>query len=998
MKTRILFTILFAMVAFAGQSQVGPGEIDNTFNSSGIGAYGGNPSAVPLDATADGNVYKSKVYPATSVHKDKILIVGRFTSYNGVAREYIARLNADGTLDTTFSATTAFGSSQYIYCVEILANDKILIGGGFTVAASGITYKNMARLNSDGTLDTTFCSAAGTTRGTNGVVHAFCPLGTNASSGLYIGGDFSSYSGTACGRVIKLTSVGALASGFLTSSTNTPTGEVRTIVLQGTSPTSKVLVGGFFAGFNNGGTTVNQSRIIRLNTDGSLDTTFNSGGAGATGGSDGAVFQIAYVGSGSYSGIYVAGRFDLYNGVARKGFIKLNTSGALVTGFNGGAAGTGGTYTHVFCFTIQPDNKFILGGNFTQWNGTNIPKAIVRLNPDGSRDTTFLTGTGFSGGTSVYQGVAVIRDIQLQSDSKIIVGGDFTTYDGNPRRMIARIKTRECSLAAVYYEDTGWDGGVIPTDPTNENYYVSIVSGTCTIPSGTNVYACELDIKPGATLLVEHNASITVKGVLMNNGYFQIDDSGSLIQIKDDAVNADLGDGMFKVIRNTKPVRRYDFTYWASPVENQTLYNLSPNTLADKYYKFNTAGNNWVTIMNGAESMATGQGYIIRAPQSHSITAPSVYQATFIGRPNNGLLSTTVYKSGTNSWNLLGNPYPSSIDINSFLNDSNNSTKLGGTVYIWTHNTAINPQTGVYSYVSSDYLAYNKTAGTVTSPGGASFNGKLASGQSFFVEALANNVSVQFKNSMRSSTNNTQFFRTSAQNSPNASYDVEDTTKSRVWLNITNANGAFHQIAVGYLAGATNGFDRDYDGKVFSGSSLTLYSVGVNENYVIQGRALPFKDTDEVELGYTNPSQGTLTISLAQFDGLFTEQDVYIKDATTNMVHNLKNGDYQFTSAAGSFHKRLKIIFKVPSQQQYLGRQANLTASARENMVQLKAEEDALINKVEVYDVTGKLLFVSNEGLNSDSFETTSITRQNQLILVKAYMVDGKIQTKKIMF
>lgn len=996
MKTRLLILIALAIFSVAGQAQIGPGEIDNSFNSSGIGAYGGNPNANPLDANADGNIYKSKVYGAASVHKDKILIVGRFTSYNGVAREYIARLNADGTLDTSFNATTTFGNNQYIYCVEILSNNKILIGGGFTVSGGGITFKNMARLNEDGSLDTTFCSAAGTTRGTNGVVHAFCPDG---SSTLIIGGEFSSYSGTPCGRVIKLTSTGALSPTFISDANNTPSGEVRTIVKLG----QKTLVGGFFTSYKSGGTTYNQARLVRLNTDGTYDSTFNLGGAGFTSAaSDAAVFQVSVVNSGTYAGIYVGGRFDQYNGVIRKGFVKLNPNGVLVPGFNGGNVGATGSYLHVFCFAIQPDNKFVIGGNFTQWNGSAVSKGMIRLNPDGTMDTNFLTGTGFAGGTSVYQGVAVVRDINLQSDSKIIVGGDYLTYDGTSRRMISRIKTRECSSAAVFYDETGWDNNYIPTNPADQNYYVSIASGTCTIPSGTNVYACELDIKPGATLIIDPNASITVRGNMMNNGTFIVNDKGSLVQVRDNAVNTDLGDGVFQMYRKTQPVRRFDYTYWSSPVEGQLLHDISPLTLADKFYKFNTPTNAWSLIMNGAETMAAAKGYIVRAPQNHSTTVPSVHEAQFIGRPHNGVINTTILKNGSSSWNLLGNPYPSAIDVKAFLDDSDNASKIGGTVYLWTHTTNLNPANGVYNYVSTDYIAYNKTANTISGPNGIVFNGKVAAGQSFFVEGLQNNVTVSFKNSMRANTGNAQFLRTSSLNT-----DASELERSRFWLNVTNAQGGFHQMAVGYVAGATNDFDRDFDGKIFSGSNLTIYSLGSEFNYVIQGRALPFNDSDEIAIGYSNPTQGMVKISLPQYDGLFQDQAVYLVDMTRNVTVNLKNGDYEFSSAAGTFNNRFKIVFKKNQTLAPVALQTvfNVAVAARPQSQQLRVAVSSdvesvqpIIDKVEVFDVTGKLLFASRESVDSPEFETNSVVPHNQLVLVKTYLKDGQIETKKVLY
>ena len=195
--------------------------------------------------------------------------------------------------------------------------------------------------------------------------------------------------------------------------------------------------------------------------------------------------------------------------------------------------------------------------------------------------------------------------------------------------------------------------------------------------------------------------------------------------------------------------------------------------------------------------------------------------------------------------NLIGNPYPSAIDIDLFLTDPANATVVNGTIYLWTHNTAISsniPGNQIYNYTADDYAKYNLTGGVRTAAvtGGVVPDGKIASGQGFFIEAatgLANGTyTANFRNSMRLAGSNNQFYRVA---SPvNATQTTVE--KNRLWLGISNPQGAYNQILVGYITGATNNFDNLYDGKVMAGANvLSMYSPLGNDNLSIQGRALP---------------------------------------------------------------------------------------------------------------------------------------------------------------
>ncbi|MBF0693965.1 MAG: delta-60 repeat domain-containing protein [Flavobacterium sp.] len=1017
MKTKLLIIVLILLKCSVSHAQ--PGEIDNSFNFSGIGAYGTWPLSDPPtvdQGKVDAVVYTSAVYGANSIHKDKIIIGGRFTSYNGVQVGKIARLNPDGTLDETFNPSVEFTSTgHYIYCSLALSDGSVILGGQFNL----LGYTNIIKLQPNGDVDPTFMAFGAANRGFNGLVHALAADGNK----IMVGGNFQKIykpSGDiAVKRLVRLMSNGEVDYTFdnrRVPSGSTPGGdfdaEIRSITVQkpGTSD-ARYLIGGFFSKY-----TYNNidyvGRFFRFMKDGSFDESFhNNVGVGPLSPAEHqlAVFDSEFlpnIQTESNSKILVGGSFKQWkdgNGTTHniRGIIRLNENGQVDATFNLGGSGTGrgtnpsGSLT-VFAIQMQPDGKIILGGSLNGYNGIALPKGIVRLMADGTLDPLLETGEGFYSGTGVYGGAGTLRNIQLQSDGKIICSGDFTHYDGNPRRMIARIKTRECFNAGLFYEETGWDNGANP-ETFDNTYYMVINSGTVTIPSGQHWVACELEIKPGATLIIDQKASLTVKGIVMNNGTFHVEDSGSLVQIEEDAINADLGVGTFTLTRKTTPVKKFDFTYWSSPVEEQTLFDLSPFTLSDKYFEFNATTNSWLTPVGGSSAiMEQGKGYIIRAPQTFSATIAAVFTATFEGRPHNGMVKNNVRKSGTNTWNLLGNPYPSAIDANLFLD--HNSTKIGGTIYLWTHNTAVNPSTGAFQYTSDDYAVYNRTGTVNTSPTGVTFAGKIASGQGFFVASSVNSGQVEFTNAMRVTSvnnNNSQFYRLSDA-SASAETTIEGEEKHRIWLNLVNDQGAFKQTLVAYASGATNEFDRSYDAMVFNANSfVNLYSIANQENLAIQGKALPFSYDDVIPLGYSSTLAGQFAIELGNFDGMFTTEGVYLLDKDLNVMHNLKNGSYSFTTAVGTFDQRFELRFM------------NESLSTDENMLDENAfkafAENSVINlqstinivDVRVYDVAGRLL-AEKTGLNAMTFSTSLTHADNNVVIVKAKLDNNQEVIRKM--
>lgn len=492
--------------------------------------------------------------------------------------------------------------------------------------------------------------------------------------------------------------------------------------------------------------------------------------------------------------------------------------------------------------------------------------------------------------------------------------------------------------------------------------------------SAFDAYGYSLKILPGGFLTLSSGNNLTVTNAVNVNtgGNFSIINNASLIQV-DNVPNS----GTVNMERLTSPVYRFDYTYWNSPVtlgSNYTLGNLSPNTQPDKYYSWTPSisggTGNWAQ-----ESVATimdpRKGYIVRAPNSFSFT-PTVfapYTANFIGTPNNGDIACPIYygtlgaSSLNDKWNLLGNPYPSAVSAASFLGSANNTSVIDGTIYFWTHNSGINasfpdPFYGdfVLNYTASDYAAWNSTGGTAATTGGSAPNGFIASGQSFFVQSKAVAGSAIFTNAMRVKNNNSQFFRTSGPIAKSDNDNSEDTLeKHLIWLNMTNNTNAFNQLLVGYVENATPGWDRGFDGLHMNDGGLSFYSLIPDMKLVIQGRPLPFNVADEVPLGYESSVSGDYSIRIDHVDGLFQAQDIYLEDQLEQVLHNLKQSPYNFTTEAGIFDNR--FILRYTNNTLATGQntfEASVTAFIKDNSIFVKASEN--IETIELFDVSGKLV------------------------------------------
>ncbi len=197
---------------------------------------------------------------------------------------------------------------------------------------------------------------------------------------------------------------------------------------------------------------------------------------------------------------------------------------------------------------------------------------------------------------------------------------------------------------------------------------------------------------------------------------------------------------------------------------------------------------------------------------------------------------------------------------------------------------------------------------------------KLPTGPGFFATGIASGT-VNFINVMRisgtsladGSGGNQQFFKTKNPKAKTAKIE-----KNRVWLNLSNTQGAFKQTLIGYVTGATNENDTRFDGQSFDGHEfIDFYSINDGKNLTIQGRALPFDENDEVPLGYRTTITGEFTINIDQVDGSLTNRPI-LEDKLTHTVTDLKSGNYTFNTNAGTFDNRFVLRYKDHSSDKTL--------------------------------------------------------------------------------
>lgn len=362
------------------------GDVDPTFNAGAITRDNLTTVVRTIAVQADG----------------KVLIGGDFDKVSGNNRNFIARLNFDGSFDAGFNASALqkflSGSAGAVYKVVVQPDGKILVGGAFQV---GVDIKVIVRLNSDGSIDATFNSDGG---GSFAQAIVLQPDGK-----IVVAGQLANFGGVQSRGIVRLNQNGSLDTslGLVANLTN----NIYAVALQADG---KIVLGGNFFVIGSSPTVNN---IARLNSNGTFDSSFNVGT-----GTNNTVYAIAIQPNGK---VVAGGFFTNYNGTSRTQIARINTDGTIDNSFAPNIIGGGG----VFSIRLLPKGKMLLAGGLGSISG-NVRSGLARLNFNGSLDAFYPSGGAIN--NAVYA-------IDYQSGGGTLIGGTFTSVGGNPRSHFARL-------------------------------------------------------------------------------------------------------------------------------------------------------------------------------------------------------------------------------------------------------------------------------------------------------------------------------------------------------------------------------------------------------------------------------------------------------------------------------------------------------------------------------------------------------------------------------
>jgi len=450
--------------ASLGFPQVGQITIvdDESFNEPA-----GSPDTA-LDASAG---FNGDVFALALQTNNMILVAGDFTLANGIARNRLARLNPDGTLDTSFSTPTT-GANAAVRSLLVQSDGRIVIGGFFT-NINGVVNNHVTRLNYNGTLDSLFNVGSGADGSVFTLAETFVADGSRR---LFAGGAFLTVKGITRPFIARLNDDGSVdgswnpgigANGPVFAVVPYPTNSVRK---------GQVLIGGDFTTVGGFG----RAHIARLNADGTVDTSFNP-----PTGTDDSVRAIALQ---TDEQILIGGLFTNVNGVARSRIARLNANGTTDLAFTPGA----GANDAVLAIALQANNKILVGGQFTFANGVTRHR-ITRMNSDGSVDPTINFGLAAD---------SFVNSLVIQPDDKILLGGGFTHYDGLSYSRFLRIYGRAINGSGSFEFDSGHytvtengtnavvtvrrRGGTSGFPAQNANVFVTMSTSNGTAVAGVN--------------------------------------------------------------------------------------------------------------------------------------------------------------------------------------------------------------------------------------------------------------------------------------------------------------------------------------------------------------------------------------------------------------------------------------------------------------------------------------------------------------------------------
>lgn len=705
-------------------------------------------------------------------------------------------------------------------------------------------------------------------------------------------------------------------------------------------------------------------------------------------------------------------------GISGNGVVNiLNTSGDIILGNNFIKPELGGNITLSIPTTnirlklnnganVPEGSNFIIQSNNNTQN-RSIQRTSGDINIEGILDITNIRITNSSTGSIQVNETGKIRTrhteglfgvnaaiIEFESNKLQLNDNSTVEYYANSNQVVSTGLDYQNLLITGSGVKTTAHGDLIVNGMTS----IKSADAVLRVPRPGNI--------PDATpipLDTTPNVFYALGGIDNTNGTtgkFVLSSDANLIQHNDSRNNADNSKASIVVERYvhdmdannpvTTPVL-WDYVYWSSPIKNHALRPFSPGTQTNRFYEYRESNN---FFYNAPENVFyDAKGYAIRAEGTEGFTYNKTYE--FKGEPNNAnSYVSPILKMENNGYNLVGNPYPSNIDLDALF--STNSSNIHSVAYFWTNNTPTYYQSGA-SYVSNSYAIYNGTGGvpatTNATDGTTDYNvtatpdGFAKVGQGFIVKAKTHNVAgLTFNTNMRAGGNDMFFHRQ---------------VKNRFWINLSSPSQIVNTILVGYIPGATNEYEQDFDTNLMTVGSDAIYSILGTRKLAIQGKEDNFQVTDVIPIGVKFFELGKYTIDIPTREGLFETQKIYLKDKYRgNSIHDFTNGGYTFKAGPGEFKDRFEIIFKRRNIS--ISSQASLHALAdgkiniiKENDYISISSSNSLLKKVEIFNLSGRSIY-QNQNINQTQLQIPAGIFGKEILIVNVETSEGEIVSKKL--
>lgn len=607
-----------------------------------------------------------------------------------------------------------------------------------------------------------------------------------------------------------------------------------------------------------------------------------------------------------------------------------------------------------------------------------------------------------------------------------------------------------------------------------------ILLSTLGLISSFTVFS-QLYVSPNSYVFVNDQFMYVKQDVnLQNNGNFFLRNKSQLLQGSGGA-GANTGAGKLSVFQEGT-VNNFQYNYWCSPVGNASAlvgnesfgitmlnrptglttstaatilptnnYNGTSSPLAIAPYwiwKFITSNTyaQWAFVGSGS-TLNAGEGFtmkgtsgtdatIAQAAENVQNNSGSRQRYDFRGKPNDGTISVPV---SAGNFTLVGNPYPSAIDLNAYLLDPANAALLNGQAYFWEQvvvNTHVlsqyqggygvyNPGTGIYTPAA--FWTYTNTGAQGVPVGsGTVFQRRFSPvGQGFMVQGIANG-NVSMKNSYRvfvkeGAVNQSEFARTASTNDSSI-FDVYNTdseffpaipnvagidytqirkgTAPYIRIHAMYNNGGVRPTTIAFMDTATDGYDYGSDGRSPSAEAAEFYYILPDMPHEYVATAVKFDIDKRIPVGFRCNAQTNFKLQVKDVVDFDPNQNVYLHDKLTGIYYDIKNNVFDMTLPVGNNTTRFEITFKnidvVLSNPDEVADSFSVYQNNQNAMLTVYNTLNKDIMSLVMYDVTGKIVLEKENLGKANTYEFSTASLSDGVYVVKTKTRDNLDSTKKV--